>query len=231
MANKDFVSTKKNLIYKVAIFIQRKYNVKHGVEIELKKNIPIEGGLGGGSSNAAKTVIALSQLWDLNLSESEKHEIARNFGSDVNFFLRGGSALGEGKGDKITPIKDIIIDNILLVKPNFGVSSKEAYEAVKISNKQNTDWQQMINTFDVSYCYNSLEEGVCKKYPEIKRIIDYLQKNGATKAILSGSGSTVIGFCPDFKTAKKLSNHYSKKEYWNYIAKTKKGVQNENYRC
>ena len=222
LSAKDFVNIKENLIYKVALFIKDKYEVTDGVDIVLEKNIPISAGLGGGSSNAAQTILALSDLWDLSLKEIEMQKIAENFGSDINFFLRGGSALGEGRGEIVKSIDYIEIDNILLVNPGFEIPSKEAYEVVNISKKENTDWKKLMHFKDTSYCYNKLEEGVCEKYPVIKQIIKYLQNNGANMAILSGSGATVIGFCPDRKTVEKLSKYYSKKGYWNYITKTKR---------
>ena len=222
LSAKDFVNAKENLIYKVALFIKKKYEVTNGVDIVLEKNIPISAGLGGGSSNAAQTILALSDLWNLSLTEIEMQKIAENFGSDINFFLRGGSALGEGRGEIVKSINYIEVDNILLVNPGFEIPSKEAYKVVNISKNENTDWKKLIRFKDISYCYNKLEEGVCRNYPVIKQIIKYLQDNGADKAILSGSGATVIGFCPDRKTAEKLSKYYSKKKYWNYITKTKR---------
>lgn len=220
----DFINIEENIIYRVAVFIKDKYKVEDGVDIELEKNIPIAAGLGGGSSNAAFTISALSELWNLNLSDLEMHNIARNFGSDINFFLKGGCALGEGRGDKITSLEHIDIDNIFLVNPGFKISSKEAYQAVHFFN-ENTQWQQLISTHDVSYCYNKLEEGICRKYPEIKFIIEHLKNNGAKKAMLSGSGATVIGFCPDRKIADNFTKYYSKKKYWNCITKTKRSTK------
>lgn len=220
LTNKYFVSSENNLIYKVAIFIKKKYNVRDSVEISLQKNIPISAGLGGGSSNAAVTIKALSEIWDLKLSQAEKHEIAAEFGSDINFFLTGGCALGEGRGEIVKPLDDIQMDNIFLVKPNFGISSSTAYGAVKIS-RENQNWQNLVKSSQTRYCFNKLQEGITELYPEIKMIIEFLEANGAEKAILSGSGSTVIGFCPERQTAEKFSKYYSSKGYWNFITKTK----------
>lgn len=225
LSNKDFVSAKKNLIYKVAIFIKKRYSVKFGVEIELQKNIPISAGMGGGSSNAASTIIALSELWDLNLSKKEKHEIAEKFGSDVNFFLEGGCALGENRGEKLSNLKQIELDNIFLVNPGFGISSKEAYEAVSLDGYENDNWIKLIKHENTQLCYNKLQEGVCKKYPEIQKIIDHLLENGAEQAMLSGSGATIIGFCSDRATAEKFSIYYSNMSYWNYVTKTKRSTK------
>lgn len=221
----NFVSAKENLIYKVAIFIKDKYNVKFGVKIELQKNIPISAGMGGGSSNAASTIVALSKLWNLKLSKDEMHKIAKNFGSDINFFLEGGCALGENRGEKIFQLKQIELDNIFLVNPGFGISSKEAYEIVSIDGYENDDWKKLIEQKNIQLCFNKLQDGVCKKYPEIQEIINYLLENGAEQAMLSGSGATIIGFCSDRATAEKFSIYYSDMGYWNYITKTKRSTK------
>lgn len=215
----DFVSVEKNLIYKVAVFIKNKYNVKDGVEIEMEKKIPIAAGLGGGSSDAASTIKALNLLWNLNLSDSDMHDIAALFGSDINFFLQGGTALGEGRGEQIKPVKEIDIENIFLVNPGFEISSKEAYANIDITS-ENENWEHLIQTENTKYCFNKLEKGIKKIYPEIENITSYLKKNGATNAILSGSGATVIGFCPNRKIAEKFSQYYSRKKYWNCLTKT-----------
>lgn len=221
----DFVSAKENLIYKVAVFIKDKYNVKFGVKIELQKNIPISAGMGGGSSNAASTIVALSKLWNLKLSKDEMHKIAENFGSDINFFLEGCCALGENRGEKIFHLKHIELDNIFLVNPGFKISSKEAYEAVSINGHENDNWIKLIEDKNIQWCFNKLQNGVCKKYPEILKIINYLLENGAEQAMLSGSGATIIGFCSDRETAEKFSIYYSDMGYWNYITKTKRSTK------
>jgi len=219
LANIDFVSLEKNLIYKVAIFIQKKYNVLNGAKIELQKNIPIAAGLGGGSSNAAQTILALNVIWKLNLSTIEMNSIAARFGSDINFFLSGGTALGEGRGEEIKRLDDLEIENILLVNPGFEISSKEAYEAVNVV-KPNSNWKEFLRNKDVNFCFNKLEEGVIRLYPKISKTLNFMQENGAMKAMLSGSGATMIGFCPDRATAENLSEYFTRKKYWNCITKT-----------
>lgn len=224
LSNQDSLNNKENLIYKVAFFIKKIYNVKRGVKINLKKNIPISAGLGGGSSNAATTIKALSKLWELNLSLDEQHEIAEKFGSDINFFLQGGTCLGENRGEKITPLPSFEIENILLINPGFEISSKTAYELVKIT-EENSIWEKFLKKFNPKYCFNKLEEGIRKKFKVIAKDLDYLKVNGATNAILSGSGATMIAFCSNYKTAEKLAQHYSKQGYWNYITKTKRSTK------
>jgi len=221
LTNKDFVKADENLIYKIAVFLKKRYNVENGVTVELGKNIPIAAGLGGGSSNAATTIEALSNLWKLNISPKEKHEIASLFGSDINFFLEGGCALGEGRGEDISPLEDIEINHVFLVNPGFGIPSWEAYKAVKPSETANDNWQNLLETQDIKFCFNKLEEGVRQLYPEIDQIINYLEDNGAKKAMLSGSGATIIAFCSDQETTEKFCSFYSGKGYWNFSTKTK----------
>ena len=225
LTNKDFVSVKNNLIYRVAIIIKNKYNVSSGVKVELEKNIPIAAGLGGGSSNAAATIIALSQLWELNLSKKEMHAIASELGSDINFFLEGECQMGVGRGEQVSPLPGINLDHIFLVNPGFAISSKEAYQAVTPNNEPHKGWQNLLYSSNSRYCFNALEKEICHLYPQIKEIIDYLKNNGADKAILSGSGATVIAFCPDANTARKFADFFSAKNYWSYITKTKRSTR------
>ncbi|MFA6910209.1 MAG: 4-(cytidine 5'-diphospho)-2-C-methyl-D-erythritol kinase, partial [Candidatus Cloacimonadaceae bacterium] len=121
-----------NLIYRIAKYLQDEYKVDCGVDIHLKKRIPIAAGLGGGSSNAANAIESLDRLWQLNLDPAAKERIAAMFGSDINFFLHGGTALGENRGEKISPMDDIKIDNILLVNPGIAISAGTAYGAVEL---------------------------------------------------------------------------------------------------
>ena len=228
-----------NLIYKVGIYIQSRYSVQRGALVELKKNIPIAAGLGGGSSNAAASINAFSDLWELNLSKEEKHEIARQFGSDINFFLEGYQAIGTGRGDVITPLEEItFIDNILLVNPNFAISAKEAYEAWselqmtvtddREFNSQHTthNTQHLTINYQLSTInfFNALEPGISKKYPIIKEIIDKLHDMGAKKAMLSGSGPTIIAFYETKNECKKAQKYFLGQGFWTCITSTKRRI-------
>ena len=143
MSNVEDLNSSNNLIYKIAIYLQNRFGVKKGVIVELEKHIPIAAGLGGGSSNAAATIVALSELWHINLEEETMHEIAAEFGSDINFFLKGGTALGRNRGEILEDCAQIYLDNILLVNPNVQISSKTAYQAVRI-NEPNNSWTQLL---------------------------------------------------------------------------------------
>ncbi len=229
LADTDCLKEEDNLIYKIAVFIKNKYSVRSGVKVELEKNIPISAGLGGGSSNAATTIAALNILWDLGISDNEMQEIAAAWGSDINFFLNGPTALGQGRGEQIESLPYQAFDDLLLVNPGFGISSSEAYGLVKLSEIK-YDYHDFLNYQRPEFCFNRLEPGIREKYAEIDKIIRQLESAGVNKAILSGSGATIIGFCPDHETANKLSQYYTKIGYWNTITKTK-GEPNEHYRC
>ncbi len=125
------IQKEENLVYKAGVLLRNEYRINMGAEIHLYKNIPVAAGLGGGSSDAALTLIGLNKLWSLELSTRELCGIAEQLGSDVPFFLYGQLALVEGRGEKITPIKAAKKYNLLLVKPHISISTKWAYGQLK----------------------------------------------------------------------------------------------------
>jgi len=217
------VRVRDNLVYQVGVFIQAKYSVPSGARIELHKNIPIAAGLGGGSSNAAATIIGLDRLWGLGLTTAEKHEIASRFGSDINFFIEGYQAIGSHRGEIIKPLKRTTLDigNILLVNPNIRILSSEAYELVEITSPNN-GLELLIKTKDPQYCYNKLEAGIFNKYPLLCEIKQILEENGAKKAMLSGSGATMIGFFDNRQTCNTVLNIFQERGYWTNITTTRR---------
>ncbi len=220
LTNVNAISNQDNLAVKVASFIQEKYQVPYGVRIELKKNIPLAAGMGGGSSNAAVTIRSLSDLWELKLPEAEMMSIAAKYGSDVPFFLYGGTMLGSHKGEKLALLAPFIWNYILLVKPYFGVSASEAYASVEYNEKA-TNWEQLISSGDVKMCFNRLQAGVIRQYPVIGEIITEMNKTGAIKTIMTGSGSTCVGFYNDSSTMQKAKDHFEIKDYWTCCTKTR----------
>lgn len=218
-SSSKIIDNEENIIFKVAFFIKEKYRVKKGVNILLKKNIPLQAGLGGGSSDAAATIKALNHLWNLGLDSSEKHLIAEKFGSDINFFLEGGLAVGKGRGEKITPFeKDVSIENIVLIKPDWGISTKEAYALLENYSADKNRWKKFIEFPTIDNAYNAFEYVVLEKYPEIKEIFEKI-KSENEKPLLSGSGATVIAFCKSRKSAEKIKKYFAN-NYWTYITKT-----------
>jgi 4-diphosphocytidyl-2-C-methyl-D-erythritol kinase len=218
LTNVSELNHRDNLVVRVAEFMQKRYQVQHGVEIVLSKNIPIAAGLGGGSSDAAQTIVALDDLWGLGLTPEERNDIAARFGSDINFFLVGGRAIGTGRGEIIEPLPDLELEHVLLVNPGFPVSSAEAYRLVRFGEAP-SDWEAYLSNGDVELAKNDLEAGISRNYPEIAGLIDDLRSRGV-KTILSGSGPTVVGFCPDADTADTLADEFARKGAWTCVTRT-----------
>lgn len=208
-----------NLIHKVATYLKNKYCVNSGVTIKLQKMIPLSAGLGGGSSNAANAIKALNKLWALDLSSGEMHDIAAKFGSDLNFFLDGGTACGSNRGEIIEKIEPINIEQILLVKPSFGISSKEAYKLVN-KRELNKNFEEFIKTQNIKLIFNDLQIGIINKYPQIGVIIDELKRSGADVAQMSGSGSTCFGIYSSAELLRQSYDYFTKRGYWTRITKT-----------
>ncbi|NLO11878.1 MAG: 4-(cytidine 5'-diphospho)-2-C-methyl-D-erythritol kinase [Candidatus Cloacimonetes bacterium] len=207
-----------NLIFRVADYLLQEYRPAQGIRIELEKRIPIAAGLGGGSSNAAITLVALNRLWELNLSSERLEAIAAAFGSDINFFLHGGCCLGEDRGQEITALDDISISNILLVNPGLQIPSAEAYRLVDVESiSQPHSYRQTIreNKF-----FNRLEPGIRARYPLIDAILRQMTKAGAHSALLSGSGSTCFGIYDNINALNKARAEFEAQGFWTHPTKT-----------
>ena len=197
------LASEENLAYKAALLLKKKYKVKHGVKIYIEKNIPLEAGLGGGSSNAATTLVNLNKLWGLKLKERQLIELASQIGSDVPFFIGENAALVEGIGDIIKRLKKSFSINIVLINPGFRVSTKWAYSAFdkqkpRIKTEANiNNLVKAIEKKDIKgiadNVHNDFEAIVTKKYKMIDEIKTNLLRNDALNALVSGSGPTVFG--------------------------------------
>lgn len=179
----------KNLVYKAAAKFLDKIKMPVKVNVFIEKNIPVEAGLAGGSTDAAATFYALNKLFDNPLSEREIDELCASLGSDLNFCLYGGTALCTGRGEKIEKISTPDMD-VTLIKPlGFGISAKEAYTkftALPQNKKQPLNYtERMMQKFDRKYLFNSLEQAVINDYPELIEI-----KKALPESIMSGSGPT-----------------------------------------
>jgi len=212
------LATRDNLIYRVAERLRQDFHPVSGIRIELFKRIPVAAGLGGGSSNAAITLIALNQLWDLQLSPVELDGIAASFGSDINFFLAGGCCLGEDRGQRITRLDDILLDNILLVNPGLRISSGEAYQLVDHSPADaRFSYRQALTDGEF---FNRLEPGIRARYPSIDMIIRQMTKAGARTALMSGSGSTCFGIFDDINALNACRAEFDAADYWTQATRT-----------
>ena len=187
-----------NLIWRAA----KALNPDGGARISLVKRIPMGGGLGGGSSNAATALIGLNRLWQLGLSTMQLASIGAEIGSDVPFFLEGGTAIGVGRGTDVEAIPDMGAPFMVLIAPGAHVSTAAAYADLNAENLTNTDLNRILRVcrseagspdFLRSALINDFEPTVFAKFPEIGRAKQRLTELGASRALMSGSGSSVFG--------------------------------------
>lgn len=190
-----------NLIIKTAKILREKFKIEKGAKIHLEKNIPAPGGLGGGSSNAAIALLGLKKLWNLEISLEELSEIGAKLGSDVPFFLHGGTAIGTGRGTEISPVDDVNESCLLIVTPNVDVPTRDAFARVNAPRLTNFDSKSILQIcrneaeklklrqFEL---INDFEASVFAIEPEIEKVKQTLLDFGANKALLSGSGASVF---------------------------------------
>ncbi|SVC90968.1 uncharacterized protein METZ01_LOCUS343822, partial [marine metagenome] len=200
--NVDFPMESSNTCVQAYLRLKKEFPKLKGVEIHVNKNIPMGSGLGGGSSNAASTIIGINNLYDIGLTKPQLKNISQDIGADVPFFIEGGIQHGQGIGDKLTPLKIKLPYTILLVFPNNTVNTRWAYSQIrnklerpiKAVNFADLMEKEMI---PFQLFENDFEKIVFSTYPEIGLIKNKLLKNNARFASLSGSGSTVFGFFND----------------------------------
>ena len=190
----------RNLIWQAAELLQKRFGVSQGIRIHLKKNIPVEAGLAGGSSDAATTLRGLNLLWKLNLSMEELEEIGAQLGSDIPFCIRGGTMRATGRGEILEELPPIPKFHVLLVKPAVGVSTGLAYQKFSEQGvESHPDLAGMMEAIKQgdrekiqTHIGNVFEEWVPKMYPIILEIMAKLKDNGAKCVGMSGSGPTVF---------------------------------------
>lgn len=195
-----------NLIFKAWEALKDRVE-DNAVVIELEKRIPMQAGLGGGSSDAAATLKGLNKLWDLNLEDEELEEIGATIGSDVPFFIRGGTQRGQGRGEKLTPLRGWYGHPILLVNPGEGLSTAYVYGQVESNGK--IPVEELAHGIDANLgqvtglMQNQLETVAVTLQPKLRQIKKELMDLGAVHAMVSGSGPTVFGIFKDRETVKK----------------------------
>jgi len=198
-----------NLCVRAAYLLKLRAGTKPGADITLHKTIPAGAGLGGGSSNAAVVILGLNKLWNLNWPAARLRELAAELGSDVPFFIDGGAALGEGRGERLRIINIEWDLPIVVVFPVVPISTKWAYgqlnlnltirkKYIKLSHFKNRNFN------DVEFYQgfgNDFEQVVFRNYPDLLLIKNRLKESGAIYASLSGSGSSIFGIFGDWGAA------------------------------
>ena len=198
-----------NLIIKCYRMFAKKYKIDKPVSIRFKKNIPFGAGLGGGSSDAAHVAIALNELFDLGLSKVQLAAEVASLGADCPFFIYNVPCFAEGIGDILTPIDlELKGTRIVMIKPEEGVSTREAYSGITITGEGLGDLGKLGILGDLDKFTNDFEKTVFPLHPIIGEIKKRLLDAGAYYASMSGSGSTVFGFFkndPEGRTDAKLA--------------------------
>lgn len=202
----DSILPETNLVIRAAKLLQKNYASDKGVDITLKKNIPIGAGLGGGSSNAATTLMALNQLWRIGLSAEKIMEFGLSLGADVPIFLLGQSAWAEGIGEKLTPLKLEETYYLLLIPP-VAVSTKEIFSHPELT--RNTGPITISQFLAGQPVKNDCETLVRNQFATIAEAFDWLNQFG--NARLTGTGSSVFAMVDDRETAEILAQQAPKK--------------------
>lgn len=195
-----------NLAFKAAKLLLEELGEKRDIDMEITKRIPIEGGLGGGSSNAATVLKGINEIGGFDLSSKQLSDIGKQIGSDVPFFIYDGSARVTGVGDRVEPIKGMPHLEMIITTPSFGISTKKVYEMLPTSlTKSVFDGKNeaflLGSEVDFESVCNDLEPYALKIKPDLALLKKMLLENGAKAAIVSGSGSSVFGVFADMKAA------------------------------
>ena len=198
--NPELPTDAANLVYRAVQMAAGRMGREPGVKIRIEKRIPVAAGLGGGSSNAAATLLTLEKLWDIRLLPQDLFEIGTALGADVPFFFFGGTAVGIGRGNEVYPVEDTHSPYLLLVNPGVSVSSRDAYNGLDSALTTKNPVAIMSFALLTPYAHylpptvtrNDLEQSVLPRWPQIAEVKRRLQRTAASKVAMSGSGATVF---------------------------------------
>lgn len=192
-----------NLVSRAASLLQEETGCPRGARIAVAKSIPAGKGLGGGSSNAAAALLGLNDLWELGLGRKDLGRLGGKLGADVPYFLEGGLCLGEGRGDRLTPLPDLPPMTVLLAFPPFSVATPGIYAAWRPSfgpgaeGLTSADKPSRIMRFlenrDPGTLENRLEETIFRFHPQLEEYQRFFRSRGAAASLVSGTGSAVFG--------------------------------------
>jgi 4-diphosphocytidyl-2-C-methyl-D-erythritol kinase len=220
---------RRNLVWKATSLLARVAARRQGglrdLAIHIHKRIPMEAGLGGGSADAAVTLLALTRLWKLDLDATTLSRIGARLGADVPFFFVGGTALGLGRGDDIYPLADLPTVHVVVLRPTFGVSSVDAYNWFDQEKRRPRrepaqraappGWPAWSATLR-----NDLEGPVIRHHPSITRIRQSLLDAGARVAAMSGSGSAVFGLFDRAEAARRTAHDLARPGWTSVVTRT-----------
>ncbi|HZX47200.1 MAG TPA: 4-(cytidine 5'-diphospho)-2-C-methyl-D-erythritol kinase [Clostridia bacterium] len=207
-----------NIAYRAAQLIRDRYGIDRGITVGIEKNIPVAAGLGGGSADAAAVIEGLNMLLGLDLDTAGMMRLGALLGADIPYCFMTGPALAQGKGEILTPIPSTTMLDLLLVKPDFPVSTAWAYENLRLSSiTKRPDNPGMVLALAkgdreriASGMVNVLEGVTALRFPEILRIKDKMMERGALGAVMSGSGPTVVGLFRDVQSVLSAAEYFGR---------------------
>ena len=223
-----------NLCHRAAKLLKSRFGVEGGVEIQLEKNIPVAAGLGGGSSDAAATLLALDRLWNLDLEREELLDLAVRLGADVPFFIEGGTQVGRGIGENLTPVGSSGMGVFLLITLPIAISTAWVYEHLRMGltpsspkvNLQTT--KALLSRFPERQWpgFNRLGDVVFPAYPQLHRLYLDLQDTQPWLAMLSGSGPSIFAVYSDEHEAERAREAVAPPEAFSWIGgSTRQGIE------
>lgn len=212
----------RNLVYRAAARFLDEAKINEGVRLHLEKNIPLAAGLGGGSGNAATTLLGLNEVMGEPLTTAQLEALAASLGSDIPFFLQDKPALATGRGERIEPLEPFPALRgaaFLLMHPGFGVATAWAYhrlahfpEALNGRAGRARELIALLRTGNLKAAgakfYNSLEAPALEKYPLLALFQEFLRANGAVATLMSGSGSTTFAITESLAAAERLAERF-----------------------
>jgi len=215
-----------NLVLRAASALRNRSRVETGARLGLTKNIPVGAGLGGGSADAAATLVLLDALWELDLGLAGLTEVATQLGSDVPFFLHGGLALGVGRGEEIHQLPDLNTHGILIAKPPIQVATAKVFE----SFPERLTWERLEATVDAFVAgdsgeppwrdlQNDLEPVVVDRWPDVGRMVEALRGMQPIHAAMSGSGAAVYAVFSDVEKARVAALELED-NWWFHVGET-----------
>jgi 4-diphosphocytidyl-2-C-methyl-D-erythritol kinase len=223
-------SDERNLAYRAAAALRQAAGTERGARITLDKRIPVAAGLGGGSTDAAATLVGLNRLWGLRWPVERLEELAVGLGMDVPFFLRGGAAMATGRGERLRPLSGAALA-LVLVNPRFAVSTADMYGRVTPSMYSDggraRDAASALETRRSSRVartlYNGLEVAARAAYPQIGHMQAALVAAGALGAAMSGSGPTVFGVARSLEQARQIQARVTRGSWECWAVRTLRG--------
>ena len=235
--NKDLATDETNLIYRAIVLLQKETQKDFGVEVRLEKNIPMQAGMAGGSADAAATLKAVNELFNLDITTERLLELGASLGADIPFCITGGTVLAKGIGEKLTVLKKLPRLKLLIAKPAAGLSTKLVYENLDIETLNKTgykhkDVREMVSIIEsddkddiktvkiAKALDNILEVPSLKLLPFIAQIKQIMYDNNCLGSLMSGSGTAIFGIFDNDSDMLKAKYALEKDDRINYIETT-----------